>query len=333
MARGEGHLRPGGLPALRRRCRRGRARRRADARRGRVDPPAGGRRRARRVRWRDVAPGRLREPLLISSTDGVGTKTAIAAALHRYDTIGIDLVAMCADDVVCCGAEPLFFLDYVAVGQRRAGGGRRAGRLDRRRLPDGGLRARGRRDGRASGPHGRGGVRPGGLLRRRRRARSVIDGSAVRAGDVIVGLGSSGLHCERLLARALARRPVRPRPDGPYQEQLHQSLGDRAPTGPSAAEPEHAMATLGEVLLTPTRIYARTILAARAADRARRGSARPRPYHRRRPAGQCPAGPAGRPRRRIDPDAGRCRPSWRCSGRSAGSTTTSCGRRSTAASA
>ena len=62
-------------------------------------------------------PAGYREPVLISSTDGVGTKTAIAAALGRYDTVGVDLVAMCADDVVCAGAEPLFFLDYVAVGR------------------------------------------------------------------------------------------------------------------------------------------------------------------------------------------------------------------------
>ena len=63
-----------------------------------------------------IPPG-YREPLLVASTDGVGTKTAIAAAVGRFDTIGIDLVAMCADDVVCTGAEPLAFLDYVAVGR------------------------------------------------------------------------------------------------------------------------------------------------------------------------------------------------------------------------
>ncbi len=62
-------------------------------------------------------PAGMREPVLVSSTDGVGTKTAIAMALGRYDTVGHDLVAMCADDLVCAGAEPLFFLDYIAVGR------------------------------------------------------------------------------------------------------------------------------------------------------------------------------------------------------------------------
>src|SRR6185369_16564086 len=62
-------------------------------------------------------PAGYRNPLIVSSTDGVGTKTAIAAALGRWDTIGVDLVAMCADDVVCSGAEPLAFLDYIAIGR------------------------------------------------------------------------------------------------------------------------------------------------------------------------------------------------------------------------
>ena len=70
-------------------------------------------------------PEGYREPLLVASTDGVGTKTAIATAVGRFDTIGIDLVAMCADDVVCAGAEPLAFLDYVAVGRLDPVGRRR----------------------------------------------------------------------------------------------------------------------------------------------------------------------------------------------------------------
>src|SRR6195256_6442708 len=60
---------------------------------------------------------RFRHPVLVSSTDGVGTKALVAQAVGRFETIGIDLVAMCVDDLVCQGAEPLFFLDYIAVGK------------------------------------------------------------------------------------------------------------------------------------------------------------------------------------------------------------------------
>src|SRR5262245_35529608 len=60
---------------------------------------------------------RFREPVLVSSTDGVGTKALVAQATGRFSSIGIDLVAMCVDDLVCQGAEPLFFLDYIAVGR------------------------------------------------------------------------------------------------------------------------------------------------------------------------------------------------------------------------
>lgn len=63
-----------------------------------------------------LPPGRYRQPVLVSATDGVGTKAMVAQALGRFDTIGIDLVAMCVDDLVCQGAEPLFFLDYISVG-------------------------------------------------------------------------------------------------------------------------------------------------------------------------------------------------------------------------
>jgi phosphoribosylformylglycinamidine cyclo-ligase len=214
-----------------------------------------------------IPPG-FREPVLVSSTDGVGTKTAIAAALGRYDTIGRDLVAMCADDVVCSGAAPLFFLDYVAVGRLEPEqvsdlvGGVASGCVDAGCALVGGETA-----------EHPGLIQPGefdlagfcvGVVERD----EWLDGGAVRAGDAIVGLAASGLHANGYsLVRAqvakwdldLAR---------PYQEQLMLTLGRDASSAAIRAEPGHALATLGEVLLTPTTIYAGALIRLRSALRA-----------------------------------------------------------------
>jgi phosphoribosylformylglycinamidine cyclo-ligase len=211
-----------------------------------------------------IPPG-YREPLLVASTDGVGTKTAIAAAVGRFDTIGMDLVAMCADDVVCTGAEPIAFLDYVAVG-----------RLD----PVGvaelvGSVAAGCREAGASLVGGETAEHPGlmeadefdlagcciGVVERSR----VIDGSTVVVGDAILGLASSGLHANgySLVRSLIAQRELDLAE--PYQERLRRTLGDAETDDLIRAAPHEALATLGEVLLTPTRIYARAVLAALAA--------------------------------------------------------------------
>jgi phosphoribosylformylglycinamidine cyclo-ligase len=205
-------------------------------------------------------PAGYKEPILVSSTDGVGTKTAIAMALGRYDTIGHDLVAMCADDLVCAGAEPLFFLDYVAVG-----------RVDPERVATivasiaDGCRVAG-----CSLIGGETAEHPGlmdadefdlagfcvGVAERSR----LLDGTAARAGDTIVGIASSGLHSN---GYSLARRIVadeRLDLGEDYGELVGRILGPA-----TAPEPETAGRTLGEVLLTPTRIYAKAILGLRAA--------------------------------------------------------------------
>ena len=148
-------------------------------------------------------PAGYRDPVLVSSTDGVGTKAMVARAAGRYDTIGIDLVAMCVDDIVCQGAEPLFFLDYISVG-----------RLD----PDqiGALVAGVAEGCRQAGcalvggemAEHPGAMDPGefdlvgfvvGVAERDR----LLTGDAVRAGDVLVGLPSPGLRSN---GYSLARR-------------------------------------------------------------------------------------------------------------------------------
>ena len=211
-----------------------------------------------------IPPG-FREPVIVSSTDGVGTKTAIAWALGRYDTIGIDLVAMCADDVVCTGAEPLAFLDYVAVG-----------RLDPVNVAElvAGV-AEGCRQAGCALVGGETAEHPGlmepdefdlagfciGVGERDR----LLDATSAQRGDAIVGLASSGLHANGFsLVRALVAQEDLDL-HAPYQAILRRVLGDAGADPLVAAEPEHAMATLGEVLLAPTRIYARDLLAIREA--------------------------------------------------------------------
>ena len=201
-------------------------------------------------------PAGYREPVIVSSTDGVGTKTAIAAALGRLDTIGIDLVAMCADDVACTGAEPLAFLDYIAIG-----------RLDPERVATlvAGI-AEGCRQAGCALTGGETAEHPGlmepdefdlagfciGVGERSR----LLDGTAARAGDAIVGLASSGLHANGYsLVRALVAEHGLDL-GGSWASLARRVLGEAdADTG----------ATLGDVLLTPTRIYAKDLLAIRAA--------------------------------------------------------------------
>ncbi|HEU4672747.1 MAG TPA: phosphoribosylformylglycinamidine cyclo-ligase [Candidatus Limnocylindrales bacterium] len=213
-------------------------------------------------------PSGLRDPVVVASTDGVGTKTAIARAIGRFDTLGIDLVAMCADDVLCLGAEPIALLDYVAVG-----------RVDPPQVAElvSGV-AEGCRLAGCALVGGETAEHPGvmepdefdlsgcciGVADRD----DLLDGAAVRAGDLVVGLPASGLHANGFsLVRSLVAEWDVPF-DRPYQEQLRRSLGDGATDLVLAAEPARTLATVGDVLLTPTRIYARDVLALRAVVRA-----------------------------------------------------------------
>jgi phosphoribosylformylglycinamidine cyclo-ligase len=186
---------------------------------------------------------RFERPVLVASTDGVGTKALVAQALRRYDTIGVDLVAMCVDDLVCVGAEPMFLLDYVvtpkldpeqmeqlvagvALGCRQAGCALLGGEMAEHAgsMEPGGFDLAGfavgavERD-RMLGPH------------------------RVVAGDVLVGLASPGLRSN---GYTLARHVL--------LERAGRDLGDPAYEG--------AQQSLGEELLRPSVIYAPAVLAA-----------------------------------------------------------------------
>jgi phosphoribosylformylglycinamidine cyclo-ligase len=187
-------------------------------------------------------PGRYRRPVLVSSTDGVGTKAAVAAAVGRYDTIGIDLVAMCVDDVVCSGAEPLFLLDYVATGE-----------LDPARMEQlvGGVAEGCRQAGCAllggeMAEHGaamaRGQVDLAGFAVGVVEADAMLGPDRVRGGDVLVGLASPGLRAN---GYSLARDVL--------LERAGRRLDQPAWAG--------AASTLGDELLVPSVIYAPAVLA------------------------------------------------------------------------
>lgn len=188
----------------------------------------------------DLSALKVKEPVLVSGTDGVGTKLKIAFAMNRHDTIGIDAVAMCVNDVLAQGAEPLYFLDYVAVGHNSpevieaivagvAEGCRQAG-----------CALIGGETAEMPGMYSEGEYDIAGFTCGVVEKSQLIDGSKVKAGDVLVGIASSGVHSNGF---SLVRKVVSD--SGLELSKSYEELGDK---------------TLGEVLLTPTKIYVRQVL-------------------------------------------------------------------------
>ena len=184
----------------------------------------------------------MEEPVLVSGTDGVGTKQRIAQLMNKHDTVGIDCVAMCVNDIICCGAKPLFFLDYIAIGKNEA---EKVAELVSG-VAEGCVQAGCALIGGETAEH------PGvmaaddydlagfsvGIADKKK----LLDNSGMTAGDKVIALASSGIHSN---GYSLVRK-----------------VFDIENADLSAPVPELDGKSLGEVLLTPTKIYVKSILAA-----------------------------------------------------------------------
>jgi phosphoribosylformylglycinamidine cyclo-ligase len=190
-------------------------------------------------------PAGLAEPVLVSGTDGVGTKLKLAFATGIHDTVGIDLVAMCVNDVLTVGAKPLFFLDYFAAGKLDVDVGEAVVRGIAEGCTQAGCALLGGETAELPGMYADGEYDLAGFSVGVVDRSAIIDGAKVAAGDVVLAVASSGLHSN---GYSLARRIV--------HDVMHLGVGDAFPG---------LDATVGEVLLTPTKIYARAVAALLAA--------------------------------------------------------------------
>ncbi|MBL8681454.1 MAG: phosphoribosylformylglycinamidine cyclo-ligase [Myxococcales bacterium] len=187
-------------------------------------------------------PHGLEEPVLVSGTDGVGTKLKVAFAANKHDTIGQDLVAMCANDVATCGAEPLFFLDYFGTGKLTVDVGAAvvSGIAQGCRLA--GCALLGGETAELPGMYADGEYDLAGFCVGVVDRKNILDGKSIRKGDAVIGVRSSGLHSN---GYSLARKALLEK--GGLALDAHVAELGR---------------TLAEELLEPTRIYARAIAAA-----------------------------------------------------------------------
>lgn len=185
--------------------------------------------------------GQFEKPVLVAGTDGVGTKLKVAFMMDKHDTVGQDLVAMCVNDILCQGATPLFFLDYLATGKLKA---EKAEALVRG-ITDGcklsSMPLLGGETAEMPGFYAEGEYDLAGFAVGVVEESKIISGADIEEGDVLVGLPSSGIHSNGF---SLARRI--------FFDKLGLSVSDYVP---------ELKMTLGEALIEPTRIYVKAIMA------------------------------------------------------------------------
>jgi phosphoribosylformylglycinamidine cyclo-ligase len=188
-----------------------------------------------------AVPQGMRDPILVSGTDGVGTKLKVAFATGVHDTVGIDLVAMCVNDVLTVGARPLFFLDYFATGKLDVDVGEAVVRGIAEGCKMAGCALLGGETAELPGMYAPGEYDLAGFSVGVVERGEMLDGKQAKAGDAVIAVGSSGLHSNGF---SLARRVL--------EGEMKLAMGDRV---------AELGTTVGEALLVPTKIYARAVTA------------------------------------------------------------------------
>lgn len=202
----------------------------------------------------EIPPGRYREPVLVSSTDGVGTKLKLAIELDRHDTIGIDLVAMCVNDIVVQGAEPLFFLDYFATGKLDNARAEKIIAGIAEGCKQAGCALVGGETAEMPGMYAAGDYDLAGFTVGAVEKSKIIDGTAVKANDTLIGIAASGPHSN---GYSLIRRIIKHR-----KAKLDEAFDVQGSTNAAGGRMPGAAGktTLGEALMAPTRIYVKPLL-------------------------------------------------------------------------
>ncbi len=186
-------------------------------------------------------PKGLEEPVLVSGTDGVGTKLKVAFATNIHDSVGIDLVAMCVNDIVTCGARPLFFLDYFATAKLDVDVAHAVIAGIAKGCEDAGCALLGGETAELPGMYAAGEYDLAGFAVGVVDRKKIIDGTRVRTGDAVIGVASSGLHSN---GYSLARKTLLEHAKLETTSH-HEALGE----------------TVGAAMIRPTRIYAKAVRA------------------------------------------------------------------------